>query len=287
VSCADSGAGSDFDRRSAPPAQYAAPTTDPTPGAQWATRVYGEGPTICWIHGYTMDSRLWDHLWPQLPGYRHVGIDLPGHGRSPAMTAGTTMSDLAEGVAAILRRERADRLVAMSLGTMVAFEVAIRRLHPLSKLAVVAPALVGMPAGAGTAAQYRTLTALRRMGLGGAVTDVWMSEASGIFAGLSRYPERFAALRRVVADHHWGELDFGGPTAFYREPQHSSDLPGSAAQLLVLAGDRDMPAFRDLCERLGTEVAGAEVVTLAGAGHLPLLEQPEVTVPLLRTFLAA
>ena len=253
---------------------------------RWATRTYGEGPAVCWIHGYTMDSRLWDDIWPHLPGYRHVGIDLPGHGQSPPLRAGTSMSELAEGVAAILRREQAGRLVAMSLGTMVAFEVAIRRLHPLAKLAVVAPALVGMPAAAGTAGQYRTLTALRRMGLGGALTDVWMSRTSGIFAGLSRYPERFAALRGVVDDHGWAELDVGGPTAFYREPQHSGDLPGSAGELLVLAGDEDMPEFRDLCGRLGTEVTGAQMVTLPGAGHLPLLEQPELALPVLRAFLA-
>ena len=277
MSCAE------VDARSAPAPRYG---EDGRADGRWATRTYGEGPAVCWVHGYTMDSRLWDDIWPQLPGFRHVGIDLPGHGQSPPMTAGTTMCELAEGVAAILQRERSDRLVAMSLGTMVAFEVAIRRLHPLAKLAVVAPALVGMPAAAGTAAQYRTMTALRRMGLGGALTDVWMSRKSGIFAGLSRYPEQFAALRCVVDDHGWGELDVGGPAAFYREPQHSGDLPGSAGELLVLAGDEDMPEFRDLCGRLGTEVDGAQMITLAGAGHLPLLEQPEVALPLLRAFLA-
>lgn len=257
------------------------------PGAPWAVRAHGCGPTVAWIHGYTMDSRLWEDIWPLLPGYRHIGIDLPGHGQSPPMTAGTSMSDLAEGVADILRREQADRLVAMSLGTMVAFEVAIRRLHPLTKLAVVAPALVGMPAAAGTAARYRALTALRRMGLAGtSLCDVWMSPTSGIFAGLSRYPDRFAALRAVVADHRWDEMDFGGPTAFYRDPQDSDDLPGSAAGLLVLAGEQDMPEFRDLCALLGTQVQGAEVVTLPGAGHLPLLEQPELALPVLRRFLA-
>lgn len=253
----------------------------------WATRSSGEGPAVVWVHGYTMDSRIWPGLWPSLPGFRHVAVDLPGHGDSPPMTPATTMAGLARGLAEVLRREQADRLVAISLGTMVAFEVAIRRLHPLAKLAVVAPALVGMPAAADTAAQYRALTGLRRFGMRGpGLVDVWMSPKSGIFAGLSRYPERYQRLREVVRDHSWDELSFGGPCAFYREPQDSGDLPGSAAEMLVLAGDQDMPEFRDLCGQLDRDLDGARVISLPGAGHLPLLEQPDVAVPLLAEFLS-
>ena len=43
-----------------------------------ATRQAGEG--VLWIHGDTLDFRVWHELWEQLPGWRHLGVDLRGTG---------------------------------------------------------------------------------------------------------------------------------------------------------------------------------------------------------------
>ena len=259
----------------------ATPFADPL-----AVTCAGTGPTVVWIHGYTMDSRIWQYIWPRLPGFRHVGVDLPGHGRSWPMTPETTLADMATAVAVVLEAEDATRMVALSMGTMVAFEIAIRALHPLSRFAVIAPALVGMPAADGTAERYRLLTTLRRAGISGPrLTDLWMSSPPAIFAGLRSNPAAFAEVRRVVADHSWAELAFGGPAAFYRHPQQVTDLPGSVADMLVVAGDEDMPEFQELGRTLARTVAGAQLVTLPGLGHLPLLECPDRAIPVLREFL--
>ena len=45
-----------------------------------AVHSVGDGPAVVWIDGYTMDSTSWSELWGLLPGWRHLGIDLPGHG---------------------------------------------------------------------------------------------------------------------------------------------------------------------------------------------------------------
>ncbi len=258
----------------------------PAADGHLSTTSYGYGPTVAWIHGYTMDSRMFAEVWPEMPGFRHLGIDLPGHGGSPPLRADTAMADLAADVAAVLRREDATAVVALSMGTMVAFEVAIRRLHPIDRLAVIAPALVGMPPADGTAERYRTLARMRRAGASPAdLVAEWMTSPPGIFAGISRHPTAFRALRDVVSAHSWAELDFGGPAAFYRCPQRLADLPGSAARLLVIAGGQDMPEFRELARGLRTAVPAVEVFELPGAGHLPLLEDPAGCLPTLRAFL--
>ena len=43
----------------------------------------GSADKVLWVHGYTMDSSLWQPLWDELPGWHHFGIDLPFHGTSP------------------------------------------------------------------------------------------------------------------------------------------------------------------------------------------------------------
>lgn len=256
--------------------------------AEFAVTAAGTGPAVVWVHGYTMDSQVWQDIWPMLPGFRHVGVDLPGHGRSGPSEPDTTLSQLADRLAEVMQRERAARLVALSMGTMVAFELVIRRLHPVARLAVVAPALVGMPPAVGAAERYRQLAARRRAGASNEqLTDLWMSAPPDIFAGIAERPDRRARLREVVLQHRWSELDFGGPAAFYRLPQRIEELPGSAEQLLVISGDRDMPEFRGLGATLAARLPGARLARCPQAGHLPLLEIPEHIVPLLAAFLAA
>ncbi len=251
-------------------------------------RVAGRGPAVGWIHGYTMSSRVFEPIWPLLPGFRHVGIDLPGHGDSPRWPAGATLAAIAQDVARVLARENVRTVVAVSMGTMVAFELVIRGLHPLDELIVVAPALVGMPPGAGTAETYRLLSMMRRMGLPpDQLGRAWLSAPTGIFAGLRQQPAELAAMATVVARHSWAELDSGGPAAFYREPQSASDLPGSAARLLLVTGGQDMPEFRDLAASLASALPAAAVADLPGAGHLPLFEKPVATVAAIAAFLTA
>lgn len=258
-----------------------------TSGGKLAVRVVGEGPAVGWIHGYTMSSRVFDSIWPLMPGFRHVGIDLPGHGDSASWSPGAKLSEIARDVAQVLEREDVRHLVAVSMGTMVAFEMVIRKMHVLDKLVVVAPGLVGMPPGSGTAELYRMLTMMRRMGLSpDQVSRTWLAAPTGIFAGLREHPAELAAMATVVACHGWDELDSGGPAAFYREPQSAGDLPGSAAELLLVTGGNDMPEFQDLAAQLASTLPTAAVAHFPNAGHLPLFEQPAATVIAIAQFLA-
>ena len=259
----------------------------PVTADRLAVAISGTGPALGWIHGYTMDAGVFADIWPLLPGFRHVGVDLPGHGRSADWPAGTPLTVMATAVARTLAENQVRAVVAVSMGTMVAFEMAIERLLPLDKLVLVAPALVGMPAGAGTAELYERLTLLRRIGATpGQLARVWMNAPTGIFAALQEKPEAHTAMSTVVARHGWAALDEGGPAAFYREPQELADLPGSARELLLITGGRDMPEFRALAGKLEDGLPGARVAHFPNAGHLPLFEDPAAVAPAVAAFLA-
>ncbi len=252
-----------------------------------ATVTVGAGPAVAWIHGYTMNSDVFSGVWPALPGFRHVGIDLPGHGRSPAWPAEARLSEVAAAVGDVLQREDIRALVAVSMGTMVAFELAISRTWPLEKLAVVAPGLVGMPPAAGTAQQYRLLGGMRAMGLPpAAISRAWLTAPTGIFAGLREHRPALEEMSAVVARHSWAELDAGGAAAFYREPQSVHDLPGAVADLLVVTGGRDMPEFAAVAADIAAAVPSARTAHFPRAGHLPLFEEPAAAVAVLGDFLA-
>jgi pimeloyl-ACP methyl ester carboxylesterase len=85
-------------------------------------QIAGHGPAVLWIHGYTMDSTLWRPVWDLLPGFRHIGVDLPGHGGFGPLRSDETLPSLAARIATQARALRARKVVALSFGSCVALE---------------------------------------------------------------------------------------------------------------------------------------------------------------------
>ena len=56
-------------------------------------------PTAVLLHGVGLDRSVWEPLTDLIGGrYDVVALDLPGHGSRPPVSAGITLSDLADGV---------------------------------------------------------------------------------------------------------------------------------------------------------------------------------------------
>jgi len=72
------------------------------------------------------------------------------------------------------------------------------------------------------------------------------------------------------------------------DPPVARRLGEIAAPALVIAGADDVEDFVAIARRLADELPGAgEVVTIAGAAHLPALERPAEVADLMVAFLAA
>jgi 3-oxoadipate enol-lactonase len=63
------------------------------------------------------------------------------------------------------------------------------------------------------------------------------------------------------------------------------DLAAITARSLVAVGAFDRTDFHEIAERLAREIPDTRQAVIAGAGHLPSLEQPEETARLVREFL--
>jgi pimeloyl-ACP methyl ester carboxylesterase len=248
----------------------------PPARAALGIRTAGAGPPVLWLHGYTMDSSLWRPLWDLLPGWRHVGVDLPGHGRSAPLRAGRTLPELAGEIAAVARAVGAERVVALSFGTSVALQLAIDEPGLVRRLIVGAPTIAGAPPEPGTGDRYRELAVLYRLaGPGEQMAELWMRSPPDIFRGTERHPQLRASLRKVIAGHGWDELATGAMYSLSRHSQPADVLRGIRAATLVISGDEDMPSFIRNAELLRRVVAGCRVLSLAEAGHLSLIERPE------------
>lgn len=101
---------------------------------------FGSGQPILLLHGISNSGRAWG---PQIPplveaGYRVIVPDHAGHGASARLTAPLGVDDLADDIEALLAVLEIDRLdvVGLSLGGMVAMELALRRPAMVGRLVV-------------------------------------------------------------------------------------------------------------------------------------------------------
>ena len=252
-----------------------------------ATRSCGRGPAVLWIHGYTMDSSTWRPLWELLPGWRHVGIDLPGHGGSGPVPTGMTLPQLGAAIADIARAEGARRVVALSFGSLAAVQLAVDRPDLLDRLVLAAPTLAGAQPDVLARRRYQELVMLKRLAGGGeALVDLWMRSPPDIFLGTERHPRLRAQLRSVIARHSWRELDDGAMATLTAGRHTPAELRRIRARTLVLTGREDLPVFVDNARLLGELVEGCRRLTVERAGHLSLLERPETVAPVIADHLS-
>jgi pimeloyl-ACP methyl ester carboxylesterase len=242
----------------------------------------GDGPAGLWVHGYTLDSRGWRRLWGRLPGWRHLGIDLPGHGGSRPLASDERLSGLGGEVARVAADRGARHLVGLSFGSTVALAAAIEAPAVFASLVLGAPAVAGAPTDPAAQLRYLQLRALyRRCGPGPHMTELWMSSPPDIFRGAQARPALWRELRGLVGRHSWRELDGGAMLSLASGVQTAADLRRVAARTLVLLGEQEMPAHRRSAEIVAEFVRDSRVEVVPAAGHLCLLEAPEVVAPLI------
>jgi pimeloyl-ACP methyl ester carboxylesterase len=242
----------------------------------------GVGERVLWIHGYTMDSRIWAELWNHLPNWHHLAIDLPGHGRSPPLASGTDLSDLARLIGQFAIEQNVRHVVGLSFGGMVALQVAIQHPDAFASLVLAAPALGGGPQDKHAQGRNLELSRLyQTLGVGPWLRDLWMTSPPNIFAGASKHPELWHRLRNIVGDHSWCELAdtrMRSLTGFHQSP---GEMQRVTAAALIVIGEQDAEAFKRSAELIRRGIPQCRRVYLKQTGHLTLLERAATIHPLI------
>jgi pimeloyl-ACP methyl ester carboxylesterase len=233
----------------------------------------GEGSKVLWIHGYTLDSSSWREMWGRLPGWCHIGLDLPGHGGSAPISPSDDLRSLGRQVADICLRQDIQHIVSLSFGTMTATQVLIEEPDHFRSVVLGAPTLAGGPSDPDVGATYGQLQKLySTVGPGPEMTATWMSCIA--WEGINEQPALREQLGRLVESHRWTEFQDWRILRLIQPPQREEDLAKIATPMLILIGDLDLPAFHACASLLERTVTRCERVPLADTHHLCMLETP-------------
>lgn len=232
------------------------------------------------LHAFPLDSRMWDDVRSGLDG-RLITPDQRGFGAAPLGDAPPDLAAAASDVISLLDGRRVV-LGGCSMGGYVA--MAVLRAAPSLVAGLV---LVDTRAAADTSvARENRLSAAHRADTEGVewIPDAMLPALLGPTTLASR-PSVVAAVRSLITAQDPAAVSWA-QRAMAARPDSGSLLSALSVPTLIVRGAEDSLIPRAEAEALGELLPAAEVVELAGAGHLPPLETPVEFTSVLRSWLA-
>lgn len=262
-------------------------------------------PSALYVHGLGGSSMNWSALMLELAGDADSeAVDLPGFGMSPPPDDGNySVSGHARAVIRYLdsRGGAPVHLLGNSLGGAVATRVAAIRPDLVRTLTLVSPALPELPPQR-TALPTALLAVPGVAGLFGRLTKSWSAErrtrevmalcygdparVSG--AGFDAAVEEYE--RRLTLPYFWDSLarsargivdayTLGGQHSLWRQAERV------LAPTLLVYGGRDKLVSMRMAQRAGAAFRDSRLLTLPEAGHVAMMEYPEIVACAFRELL--
>ena len=171
-------------------------------------------------------------------------------------------------------------LIGHAMGGFVAFEVMRRAPERVAKLALIST-LATADGPAQTARRQGYIDLVEN----GRFEQVVEERIPILFAEDARSDARLLGAARRMAADTGADTFLAQQRAIMGRIDSRSRLGDIAVPTLLLWGEQDGITSRADHEKIAQAIAGARLEVIAGAGHLPTLEAPEVTVSLLTDFL--
>jgi pimeloyl-ACP methyl ester carboxylesterase len=254
-------------------------------GHRIAYRMQGEGPPLVLLHGWPVDSREWRRQIDALSDeFTVVAWDAPGAGDSSDPAESFRLPDWADALAAFIDALGLGsvHVAGLSWGGGLALQLYDR--HPaLFRTLVLLSAYAGwagsLPA---EVVEQRLQLMLRNSEL---PPDKWAPALVGTMVTTNASPEVVEELRTMVSEFHPAATR----TAMraIAEADLRDMLPRVAVPTLLLCGQEDVRAPRQVWEALHAGIPGSKLVVILGAGHVIDMEAAGRVSDEIRVFLRA
>lgn len=253
----------------------------------------GQGPPVMMLHGFASTSYCWYlNARPLLDaGYRVILIDLPGQGQStvPPDSFSPKVENMAASVIRLADELKLEKfaVVGASMGGGLTLYLSWRYPDRIRKAVVIDPAsfdqekpyLLGLmsnpklgPIIAQVAGRWSVKASLLDTAyLDEAITEIYIDEFSRALAK----PGFKAYMSRLLRDFFSPE--FAKMVGSYEK---------ISVPMLILWGQKDKWVPPEFGPRLHKLIPGSKFVPVEECGHMPHVETPQITNPLLIEFLA-
>src|SRR5579862_1335316 len=252
---------------------------------QFNVRVDGkeDGPVIALANPLGSNLSVWDKIVEALaPQYRIIRHDQRGHGRTSQPTQNTSFSELADDLIAILKYLKVDKLhalIGVSMGAIVALDFGLRFPEKVGKIIPCDGHPCSTPDGKKAwdarveLIQTKGVEALADQTADRWFTPEWKKDPANatVFRTIRDMvartpPSGFIANARAMDDYD------------YVTPAKGLKVP-----CLLVCGAQDPPL--EGMKELAEVIPNAHLVEIDHCGHLPMVEQPQKLIEVIKSFL--
>ena len=246
--------------------------------------VKGQGPAIVLIHGFSLDTRMWD---PQFDAFaqshRVIRYDVSGYGRS---TVPDTLISSSNELATLLKALGIDKatVVGMSMGGGVAINFTLEHPDRVEALITVGSTLGGYSMREPRATRTQHVFSLARDSGLAIAKEAWLHDP--FLTPVADTSAIRAKIRRIITD--WSGIQLKNPAMARFLPIHPlaiTRLENIRVPTLAIVGELDDPNPLAVADTIAARVPGARKVTIHGSGHLLNLERPDEFNKLVLDFL--
>ncbi len=241
------------------------------------SRIYyeaaGSGPPVVLLHGFSLDTRMWDDQFePLAEHFRVIRYDLRGFGKS-ALPTGEAYSHV-DDLKALLDHFDFPHvyLVGLSRGGAVALDFALTHPNRVLSLVLIDTVLGGFNWSPAQRERDGLVWQLAKEGGISAAKSSWL--AHPLFAPAQRQPAVADRLKEMVADYSgWHFVNSADER--YPVPPAAERLGELKMPMLVITGELELPDFHHIADLICQQVLQAHKLVVPGAGHMSNMEAPE------------
>jgi pimeloyl-ACP methyl ester carboxylesterase len=248
-------------------------------GGTLHVRASGDGPLVIFLHGWTLDWRIWLPQRPLARNWRMVMPDRRGFGRSTASPQLTAERHDIDAIADYFGASTVS-VVGLSQGAAVALDYARSRPERLDAVALIGAPLHNVVAEPDDVPEIdrASYSALVRAGKFGEMLAEWQRHP------LTQVSIQGQHLLDQILDGYDGrdQMVDQDPLTF-----STADIDGLPMPVLAIAGETDSPWRQQVAKFIGTNTPHGVTEIVAGVGHIANIDQPETINALLDNFLGA
>jgi pimeloyl-ACP methyl ester carboxylesterase len=245
----------------------------------------GEGDAVLLIPGLGGSSNVWTPVMPALARQRAIRPDLPGSARSSRVEGPLSIERFVEAMLRVCSAVGVERahVAAHSLGTIVAFHLAVAAPGLVRSLALFGPLLA--PADAirpGIRARGEKARSEGEAGMQEIANALVQAATSS--ETKARRPVAVALVREVLMRQ---PPDGYARTCDALADAQAADTSKITCPTLLVTGDEDAIAPAQAVRQIAERMPGCRLEILRGCGHWTPIEKPDECNDLLRRFYEA
>jgi 3-oxoadipate enol-lactonase len=242
-------------------------------GSEIYYEMTGSGPAVVLIHGFALDSRIWDPQVEALSDHFSVlRYDLRGFGKSdlPGAEPYSHSDDLKQ----LLERLEISKatIIGLSLGGMVAIDLALRNPGVVDKLILTDSALGGFELVEFNNSFGKVVEIAFSAGINEAKSHFASFE---LFKSAASIPSVANLLWQILSDYSGWHFMNDNP-AIWVDPPAVDQLNIIKMPTLIIIGELDSGEFQEISEILKQRITDSVMTIIPNVGHVSNLENPDI-----------